>query len=53
MKVRFPRLDSWRRALAFAAVLLVIGFAALELHARLHKPWPYRADIYARIVRIG
>jgi hypothetical protein len=46
MKVGIPRLDSWRKALAFAAVLLVIGFAALELFPRLREPWPYRTDVY-------
>ena len=46
MKVGILRLDSWRRSLAFAAVLLVIGFAALELYARFREPGPYRADVY-------
>ena len=46
MKVVSRRLDGWRRSLAFAAVLLVIGFAALELYARFREPGPYRADVY-------
>jgi hypothetical protein len=46
MKVGLPRLGSWRRSLALAAVLLVIAFAALELYPRVRQPWPYRADVY-------
>jgi hypothetical protein len=46
MKARIRRLDRWRRSLASAAILLVIGFAALEIYARLRNPWPYRADVY-------
>jgi hypothetical protein len=46
MKVGIPRLGSWRKTLAFAAVLLVIGFAALELSPRFRKGWPYHADVY-------
>ncbi|MGH6920155.1 MAG: hypothetical protein ACREJ0_20910 [Geminicoccaceae bacterium] len=46
MKVGLPRLGSWRRSLALAALLLVIAFAALELYPRVRQPWPYRADVY-------
>jgi hypothetical protein len=46
MKIGILGRARWRRSLAFAAILLVIGFAALELYARFRKGWPYHADVY-------